>query len=321
MAASANATTTANLIIPEVIADYVETKLVDAIRLSPLARIDRTLQGNPGDEVTLPRYTYVGNALPVAEGEDIPISRLTQSQNKVKIHKIGRAIEFTDETILNAYNGDIASEAAKQILIAVNSGVEADLITNMRTNASLTINMTVGTDDPSEKVADGLTLFGEEVDGNGVVAVPPALLGEFRKSKNWIPNTELGAQQIVRGTFGSIYGYQVITMDRLKPHDEYAKTTDTSIDSSKTYYVANASGGFTAVVSPDVSEISTYYEKTSVGAKAFIIKPDALAIYMKRDTLVETDRDIIAEVNYIKASKLFASYLYDQSKLVMLNLS
>lgn len=55
MPASANATTTANLIIPEVIADYVETKLVDAIRLSPLARIDRTLQGNPGDEVTLPR--------------------------------------------------------------------------------------------------------------------------------------------------------------------------------------------------------------------------------------------------------------------------
>ena len=318
MAASANATTTANLIIPEVIADYVETKLVDAIRLSPLARIDRTLQGNPGDEVTLPRYTYVGNALPVAEGEDIPISRLTQSQNKVKIHKIGRAyykIKADDKLI------DENSEAAKQILIAVNSGVEADLITNMRTNASLTINMTVGTDDPSEKVADGLTLFGEEVDGNGVVAVPPALLGEFRKSKNWIPNTELGAQQIVRGTFGSIYGYQVITMDRLKPHDEYAKTTDTSIDSSKTYYVANASGGFTAVVSPDVSEIGTYYEKTSVGAKAFIIKPDALAIYMKRDTLVETDRDIIAEVNYIKASKLFASYLYDQSKLVMLNLS
>ena len=201
MAASANATTTANLIIPEVIADYVETKLVDAIRLSPLARIDRTLQGNPGDEVTLPRYTYVGNALPVAEGEDIPISRLTQSQNKVKIHKIGRAIEFTDETILNAYNGDIASEAAKQILIAVNSGVEADLITNMRTNASLTINMTVGTDDPSEKVADGLTLFGEEVDGNGVVAVPPALLGEFRKSKNWMQKSNR-RRKIRRATNG-----------------------------------------------------------------------------------------------------------------------
>ena len=321
MAASANATTTANLIIPEVIGDYVETKLVDAIRLSPLARISRELVGNPGDEIKLPFYSYVGNALPVSEGEDIPISRLTQSSNTVKIQKIGRAIEFTDETILNAYNGDIAQEAAKQILLAVNSGVEAALITSARTNASLTINMTVGTDDPSEKVADGLTLFGEEVDGNGVVAVPPALLGEFRKSKNWIPNTELGAQQIVRGTFGSIYGYQVITMDRLKAHDEYAKTTDTSIDSGKTYYVANASGGFTAVVSPDVSEIGTYYEKTSVGAKAFIIKPDALAIYMKRDTLVEVDRDIIAEVNYIKASKLFAPYLYDQSKLVMMNLS
>lgn len=321
MPASANATTTANLIIPEVIADYVETKLVDAIRISPLARIDRTLQGRPGDELTLPFYSYVGDSLPVAEGEDIPISRLTQSSNKVKIHKIGRAIEYTDETILNAYNGDISSEAAKQILLAINSGVEADLIASMRNSATLSVNMTVGTDDPSEKVADALTLFGEEVDGYGVVAVPPALLGEFRKSKNWIPNTELGAQQIVRGTFGSIYGYQVITMDRLKAHDEYAKTTDTSLDEHKTYYVANASGGFTAVDVPDVSEIGTYYEKSSIAAKAFVIKPEALAIYMKRDTLVEVDRDIIAEVNYIKASKLFASYLYNQSKVVMMNLS
>lgn len=321
MPASSNATTTANLIIPEVIADYVETKLVSAIRLSPLARIDRTLQGNPGDEVTLPRYTYVGDALTVQEGEDIPISRLTQTSNKVKIHKIGRAIEYTDETILNAYNGDIASEAANQVLKAVNSGVEAQLITSMRENATLTQSITVGTDDPAAGVADGLTKFGEEVDGGGVVAIPPALLGEFRKSKNWIPNTEIGAEQIIRGTFGSIYGYQVITMDRLKAHDEYAKTTDTSLDEHKTYYVANASGGFTAVDVPDVDDIGTYYEKSSIAAKGFIIKPGALAIYMKRDTLVEVDRDIIAEVNYIKASKLFAPYLYDQSKCVMLNLS
>ena len=321
MAASSNATTTANLIVPEVIADYVETKLVDNIRLSPLARIDRTLQGNPGDEVTLPRYTYVGDALATDEGQDIPISRLTQTSNKVKIQKIGRAIEFTDETILNAYNGDIASEAANQVLKAVNSGVEAALIASMRANATLTQNVTVGTDDPAEAVADGLVKFGEEVDGGGVVAIPPALLGEFRKSKNWIPNTELGANQIVNGTFGSIYGYQVITMDRLKAHDEYAKTTDTTVDSGKTYYVPNGNGGFTAVLNPVDADIATYFEKATIAAKGFIIKPGALAIYMKRDTLVEVDRDIIAEVNYIKASKLFAPYLYDQSKVVMLNLS
>ena len=321
MAASSNATTTANLIIPEVIADYVETKLVDNIRLSPLARIDRSLQGNPGDEVTLPMYSYVGDAIVTDEGQDIPISRLTQSSNKVKIQKIGRAIEFTDETILNAYNGDIASEAAKQVLKAVNSGVEAALIASMRSRATLTQNITVGTDDPSEAVADGLVKFGEEVDGGGVVAIPPALLGEFRKSKNWIPNTELGANQIVNGTFGSIYGYQVITMDRLKAHDEYAKTTDTTVDESKTYYVPNGNGGFTAVADPTDADIATYFEKATIAAKGFIIKPGALAIYMKRDTLVEVDRDIIAEVNYIKASKLFAPYLYDQSKVVMLNLS
>ena len=54
MTATANTTMLADLIDPQVIADYIDTKLVDAIRLSPLARIDNTLVGRPGDEVTLP---------------------------------------------------------------------------------------------------------------------------------------------------------------------------------------------------------------------------------------------------------------------------
>ena len=319
MAATSNATMLADLIDPQVIADYVESKLVDNIRLSPLAKIDNTLVGRPGDEVTLPQYSYAGDSVAVGEGEDIPIAKLTQSTSRVKVSKIGKAIEYTDEAILSAYNNDIATEAAKQILVAINSGVENALIKEMRTTATLTSNF-AASGDPSEAIADALVNFGEDVDGNGVLAVPPAVLARFRKSSDWIPNTEIGADQIIRGTFGMMYGYQVITMNRLNAHDEYAKTTDTSIDSGKTYYVLNATGGYTAVDSPDVADIGSYYEKTSVAAKGFIIKPGALAIYTKRNTLVEMDRDILCETNYIKGSKLFAPYVYDKSKLIMLNI-
>lgn len=51
--------------------------------------------------------------------------------------------------------------------------------------------------------------------------------------------------------------------------DVYNKTTDTTIDSSKTYYTRTGSGTaespyvYTAVQSPDVSDIATYYEKTT----------------------------------------------------------
>jgi hypothetical protein len=53
---------------------------------------------------------------------------------------------------------------------------------------------------------------------------------------------------------------------------------------------------------------------------AFIVKPNALAIYMKRDTLIETDRDKIAQTNFIIGSKIVAPYVYDKTKLIKMNL-
>lgn len=56
MAATANATKLADLVNPQVVADYIDAKLINSIRFAPLAHIDNTLVGRPGDEVTLPQY-------------------------------------------------------------------------------------------------------------------------------------------------------------------------------------------------------------------------------------------------------------------------
>lgn len=47
-----------------------------------------------------------------------------------------------------------------------------------------------------------------------------------------------------------------------------------------------------------------------------IVKPGALAIYTKRDTLVETDRDIVNKSTVITADRHFATYLLDPSKAI-----
>ena len=57
MAAGLNATKLADLFDPEVVADYIDKKLIDSIRLAPLATIDTTLVGRPGDELTMPYYS------------------------------------------------------------------------------------------------------------------------------------------------------------------------------------------------------------------------------------------------------------------------
>lgn len=273
MAATENTTKLSDLLDPQVVADYIDKKLINYLRFAPLAKIDTTLVGRPGDEVTLPAYNYVGSAEAVLEGNDIPIAKLTQSTAKVKVSKIGRAVQFTDEALLSAYNNDIAEEAAKQVVLAINDKIENDLLAAMSANAVLesTIfpNHTV-----SDDIADALVKFGEDIDGEKVILVDPNLYGRLIKSEGWIPNTEIGADIIIRGSVGSVFGTQVVLTNRL------------------------------------------------IGkGQAYIVKPGALAIYMKRETLVEFDRDKIDQTNYIIGSKIFAPYVYDTSKIVKVDIS
>ena len=322
MAATQYTTMLANLFDPEVVADAIDRKLIDAIRFAPLARIDTTLVGRAGDELTFPFYRYIGAASAVNEGADIPISVLSQGTTKVKVSKIGKAVQFTDEAMLSGF-GSVASEAARQVVTAINDKVEGLLIDNMGAVAaqSKTIAAASNADGIADDIADALTLFGEDIDGEKILIIPPAAYARLRKTSAWVPNTELGANAIVRGTVGMVHGCQIVVSNRLKSasHATYAKTTDTSVSSSKTYYILNEMGAYEVVANPVTADIGDYYEATAAtGAVGYIVKPGALAIVMKRDTLVEMDRDILDETNVIKASKLFAPYVYDANKIIKL---
>lgn len=275
MAATSNATLLSDLFVPQVVADEIDKKLVDAIRLAPLAVIDTTLVGRPGDELTMPYYDYIGDATTVEEGADIPIVKLEDGTEKVKVTKIGRAVEFSDETLLSAH-GNIAEEAAKQVVIAINSKLEADLINEISTKASLTatLDITAAGGNIAHGIAEAMSKFGEDMEGEKVLLVSPKVYTALVKSDGWIPNTEAGANMLISGTVGTIFGAQVVLSNRLTAKKE-----------------------------------------------AYIIKPGALRIVMKRDTLVEFDRDILDEMNVIKASKMFAPYLYDKSKVIKISVT
>lgn len=273
MASTSTTTMLEDLFVPQVVADLIDKKLIDAIRFAPLAKIDTTLVGRDGDELTLPAYNYVGAAEDVAEGADIPIKKLQQTTSKVKVSKIGLGVQFTDEALLSGNANDIAEEAAKQIVLAINDKLESKLIASMSADATLKATI-AASDDGATGIATALQQFGEDIDGEKVLVVPPSYYGRLLKSSGWVPNTEIGAEIKIRGTVGAVYGTQIVLSNRLASLNE-----------------------------------------------AYIIKPDALAIAMKRDTLVEFDRDKVDQTNYIIGSKIFAPYLYDTSKIIKLTLA
>lgn len=263
MAVSANATKLANLFDPQVIGARLEKELYPRIRFAPLAVIDYSLAGRPGSTVTLPYYNAIGAAEVVPEGTDIPIKKLTESTVPVSIHKIGIGVELTDESVLSA-NGSPIQEAVSQMAAAIADKVDTDLLAALEgNNDNKYVLKGVLTDD----IADALVLFGDKIEEGGVLIVDAEGYATLRKSKNWIPNTEIGANIIVGGVVGSIYGLQVVVSSKI----------------DKEYH---------------------------------IVRAGALAIYSKRDTLVETDRDIVAKSTVLTADKHFATYLRDSSKAI-----
>lgn len=59
--------------------------------------------------------------------------------------------------------------------------------------------------------------------------------------------------------------------------------------------------------------------RLKAGGSLYIVKPGALALFIKRDTMVEMDRDILNQSTVIAGSKLFAPYLLDPTKMIKLS--
>lgn len=45
-----------NIIDPEVMADMISAKVPKKIKITPIAAVDTTLSGVPGDTITVPKY-------------------------------------------------------------------------------------------------------------------------------------------------------------------------------------------------------------------------------------------------------------------------
>lgn len=253
-----------NLFDPQVVADLIDVKLTDKIVFAPLATIDNTLAGRAGDTVTLPYYAYVGAAENVEEGHDIPIARLNQTTKQVKVKKIGKGVQFTDEAVMSGY-GDPLGEGVNQIVTSVADKVDKMLLASA--GKATTLVYEAQDDLAVTDIPLALALFGEDNDGTKVIVCDANFYAKLLRN-DWIPASEIAADVRVRGVVGMAYGCQVLVTNRVE------------------------NGNF------------------------YIMKPGALAVFMKRDTMVESDRDIVNQSTVLVGSKLFAPYVLNENKII-----
>ena len=264
MPASANATRIADLINPQVLADMISAELPNAIVFAPLATVGRKLQGRAGNTLTMPKYGYIGDATDVAEGEDIPIAKMTTSETEVTVKKAGRGVELTDESVLNDY-GDTVAEAKNQLKMAIANKVDNDLLAALKT---ATLNASIALTIPNLLTARAK--FGENVNQTAALIINSTNYAKIATEILSLENTD---NVLLKGTVGQVAGLQVAISDKLS------------------------------------------------NTEAYIVAAGALGLELKRDVMVESDRDIVAKTTVITADEHYVAYLKDESKAIAITLS
>ncbi|PIC73335.1 N4-gp56 family major capsid protein [Sporosarcina sp. P17b] len=209
----------ANMVNPEVLKDMISAKLEKAIRFAPLARIDRTLEGQAGNTVTVPRFEYIGDADDVAEGVAMGTSVLTTSTQQATIKKAGKAVELTDESVLSGY-GDPIGEAGKQLRMSIVNKIDNDSLEVLATTTLISPTTTKLSVDAVEAAQD---IFNDEDQEAMVLICSPKAATQLRKdaAADWTRASDLGDRILITGVFGEVLGAQVIRSNKLDDKTAY----------------------------------------------------------------------------------------------------
>ncbi|MEG2831701.1 MAG: hypothetical protein RR923_02870 [Bacilli bacterium] len=215
MAINSNATMLKDLVNPQVLSEMISSRLfLDSVFI-PMVKKDTTLMDRAGSVLSIPRYTTNGIATIVAEGEDIPITKLTTEIVQVPIVKIADGSILTDEALL-AGAGAPYDAVVQTLAYNINAKVDAEILKVLAT-IKTAMTTTLTTKLSGDGIATALSKFGQNVQGEKVIYISPEQLAQLRTSSAWINATDMGVKLMMDGAVGSIWGCQVILSDLIKP--------------------------------------------------------------------------------------------------------
>ena len=269
---AAGPTKLTNLLDPQVIGAYLDVKLIDKIKLAPIAEVNRELEGRPGSTITFPKWGYIGDAADLAEGAALSYTDIAESTVEIKVKKVAKGVSITDEAVLSGY-GNPVEQIGQQLLTAVASKIEADMYDAVKNEKKATRDTVgcfqhkyTGNTFTKEDIIDMRAKFGEDQEGEMVLFVNPAEFAVLAKDRDFV-QIQQGAQ-IISGEMGMLYGVRLVVANRVP------------------------------------------------AGKPFLMKPGALAIVMKRNVMVESERDMDHFATKFAVSDHYVCYVKYADRIV-----
>ena len=277
----ANQTTMiADLINPQVMADMISAKVPQKLVVAPFAKVDTTLQGVPGNTITVPQYAYIGDATDIAEGVAAETVKLQTSVTTATVKKAMKAVELTDEAVLSGY-GNPVGETNNQLAKAIASKVDSDAMTALQ-GAQLIYDGSAA-QIKYTGVVDAIDLFNEEVNSDKVIFVHPKQVTQLRKDSDFISADKYTGNVVMTGEIGKIANCRVVPSKKVKLAD--------------------------GVYHCPIVKLNNDAEAEEDAA--------ALTVYLKRDTNLETERVTLARKTDISVDKHYTVALSNTSKVVL----
>ena len=271
----------ANLVDPEVMAPMISAKLPKAIVATAFAKIDTTLEGQPGSTITVPAYNYIGDAEEVAEGVEQGDAQLTTTTAQYTVKKVVKDVIITDEAVLSGY-GNPVGEANNQLAKSIASKVDNDVMDALKTSRAV---KTFESDISYDNFVDTLDLFQEEENVPKVGFVHPKQVTQLRKDPDFISADKYNNEVIMKGEIGMIANTRLVTSKK-------------AINADGTYFL-------NPIVQLRAEDQTGDEERAAV------------TIYLKRGVNVETQRIVKGKKTLISADEHYVAALTDESKVVI----
>ncbi len=269
-----------NMVDPEVMAPMISAKISKAIKATPFAKVDTTLQGRPGSTITIPRYAYIGDAEDLAEGIQAGTAQLTTDTAEYTIKKAVKQVELTDEAILSGY-GNPVGETNNQLGLAIAAKVDNDVMDALL-DASVEYDGSASAIS-YDGIVDAIDLFQEEDNVEKVMFIHPLQVSELRKDENFISRDKYGNEVMVNGEIGMVANARIVPSKKVPVED----------------------GAFVCPIVELRPEEQTGDDLAAV------------TIFLKRNVNVETERHLDNYTTLIGADEHYVVGLTDESKVVL----
>ena len=275
----ANVTKLANLLNPEVLGDMINAEIEEKLNALPYLKVDNTLQGQAGDTITLPKWGYIGEAVDVAEGEEIPteLMSVTSSQHTIKMAGIGGTI--TDKAMTSGYGNPEAvlkSQISTSLMQKTNSDVFEALY-------GTSITYTAGGALGYNTLVNAIDAFEEEVNSEKVMWVHPKQVTQLRLDPDFIAKDKYGNQVMVDGEIGMVANTRIVPSKKVKKEGGYY---------------------FNPIVKLD-------FDKESESAVV------ALTAFLKRDVNIEVQRISNKRLTEVTGDKMYVIAVTNEEKVLI----